>query len=228
MVGVAEHDLRAEPRSSSGSTPLTVAFVPTGMKAGVGTSPCAVCRDARARSAVGRRWKFGLKLNGQAWRRRRSRSGSARRSRAGRGAGSPRPRRRPSRARAASSAAGGSSSAARRRGGTRSPGVMKRSVRPESGAPRASDSSTRTVVVPTASTWLRRRGCAPSWQHRPHSARREARAPRGWRPSTGRKVSRPTCSVTRSTSSRSSSSGVKWRPAVGAAAEPASRAYTVW
>ncbi len=32
------------------------------------------------------------------------------------------------------------------------PGVMKRFVRPCSGAPRAIDSSTRTVVVPTAST----------------------------------------------------------------------------
>src|SRR5664279_4835649 len=38
-------------RSSSGSTDFTVAFVPTGMKAGVGTSPCAVCSTpARARS----------------------------------------------------------------------------------------------------------------------------------------------------------------------------------
>ena len=44
------------------------------------------------------------------------------------------------------------------------------------------------------------------------------------RRSRGRNVSRPTWSVTRSTSSRASSSGVKWRPAVGAAAEPASRA----
>ena len=36
-------------RSSSGSTVLTVPFVPTGMNAGVGTSPCAVCRmPARA------------------------------------------------------------------------------------------------------------------------------------------------------------------------------------
>ena len=39
---------------------------------------------------------------------------------------------------------------------------------------------------------------------------------------SGRNVSRPTCSVTRSTSSRASSSGVKCSPAVGAAAEPAS------
>ena len=37
------------------------------------------------------------------------------------------------------------------------PGVMKRSVRPASGAPRASVSSTRTVVVPTARTRRRRR-----------------------------------------------------------------------
>src|SRR5436189_2956210 len=36
-------------RSSSGSTVLTVAFVPTGMKTGVGTSPCAV-RSVPARA----------------------------------------------------------------------------------------------------------------------------------------------------------------------------------
>ena len=40
-------------RSSSGSTDFTVAFVPTGMKAGVGTSPCAVCSTpARAGPSV--------------------------------------------------------------------------------------------------------------------------------------------------------------------------------
>src|SRR5262245_43849346 len=42
-------------RSSSGSTALTVAFVPTGMKAGVGTSPCAVCTTpARAAPSAAR------------------------------------------------------------------------------------------------------------------------------------------------------------------------------
>ena len=41
-------------RSRTGSRPLTVAFVPTGMKAGVGTSPCAVRRTpARASPSVG-------------------------------------------------------------------------------------------------------------------------------------------------------------------------------
>ena len=40
-------------RSSSGSTAFTVAFVPTGMNAGVGTSPCAVrSTPARARPSV--------------------------------------------------------------------------------------------------------------------------------------------------------------------------------
>ena len=43
-------------------------------------------------------------------------------------------------------------------------------------------------------------------------------------PASGRNVSSPTCSVTRSTVERApSSSGVKCRPAVGAAAEPGSR-----
>src|SRR5262245_22921618 len=42
-------------RSSSGSTVLTVAFVPTGMNAGVGTSPWAVCTTpARAAPSVAR------------------------------------------------------------------------------------------------------------------------------------------------------------------------------
>src|SRR5436190_20870380 len=42
-------------RSSAGSTVLTVAFVPTGMNAGVGTSPCAVCTTpARAVPSVAR------------------------------------------------------------------------------------------------------------------------------------------------------------------------------
>ena len=40
-------------RSSSGSTDFTVAFVPTGMNAGVGTSPCGVARTpARASPSV--------------------------------------------------------------------------------------------------------------------------------------------------------------------------------
>ena len=40
-------------RSSSGSTAFTVAFVPTGMNAGVGTSPCAVwSTPARAGPSV--------------------------------------------------------------------------------------------------------------------------------------------------------------------------------
>src|SRR3954471_7841522 len=40
-------------RTSSGSSVLTVAFVPTGMNAGVGTSPCAVCTTpARAAPSV--------------------------------------------------------------------------------------------------------------------------------------------------------------------------------
>ena len=40
-------------RSSSGSTAFTVAFVPTGMNAGVGTSPCAVwSTPARASPSV--------------------------------------------------------------------------------------------------------------------------------------------------------------------------------
>ena len=67
------------------------------------------------------------------------------------------------------------------------------------------------------------RGSAPTPRAVPRSARRAAGAPRRGRRVSGRNVSSPTCSVTRSTSSRASSSGVKWSPAVGAAAEPGGR-----
>ena len=83
------------------------------------------------------------------------------------------------------------------------------------------------VVVPTASTRSARR-------IRSHAAGRDLVALAVDRvlldasACDGRNVSSPTCSVTRSTSSRASSSGVKCSPAVGAAAEPGSRAYTVW
>ena len=163
----------------------------------------------------------GARLTGRASRRRTSRSGSARRPRAGRAARLLHARRTPSPARAASSAAGGSSSAARPRGGTRSPAGRRASVRPASGAPRASVSSTRTVVVPTARTRSARADPLPRLRRdrvRSPCSRCSARSSTA----TGRNVSSPTCSVTRSTSSRASSSGVKCRPAVGAAAEPAS------
>ena len=50
-------------RSSSGSTHLTVAFVPTGMKAGVRTSPCAV-RRTPARAAPSRAVTVKVSLTG--------------------------------------------------------------------------------------------------------------------------------------------------------------------
>ena len=77
-----------------------------------------------------------------------------------------RPPRTPSRARAASSGAGGSSSGARRRGGTSKPGVTNSVVRPASWPPRATVSSTRTVVVPTARHALGRLDPRP--RLRPH------------------------------------------------------------
>src|SRR6266496_2486443 len=67
-------------RSSSGCTPFTVPFVPTGMNAGVGTSPCAVrSTPARAAPSVAVTSKL---LTGSASHHRTSRSGSARRSQA--------------------------------------------------------------------------------------------------------------------------------------------------
>jgi hypothetical protein len=39
VVGVAEEDLRAVPSISEGSSVFTVAWVPTGMNAGVSTAP---------------------------------------------------------------------------------------------------------------------------------------------------------------------------------------------
>ena len=49
--------------SSSGSTDFTVAFVPTGMKAGVRTSPCAV-RSTPARAAPSRAVTVNASLTG--------------------------------------------------------------------------------------------------------------------------------------------------------------------
>ena len=45
---------------------------------------------------------------------------------------------------------------------------------------------------------------------------------------SGRKVSSPTWSVTATWSTCSRTAGLKWSPAVGAAADPGSAAYTVW
>ncbi len=68
----------------------------------------------------------------------------------------------------------------------------------------------------------RRSRCAPTRPAPPGSALRGSRAPRLAPCVSGRNVSSPTWSVMRSWSSAPSSSGVKCRPAVGAAAEPAS------
>ena len=44
MIGIAKNDLRVQILAirSRGKMPLTVACVPTGIKTGVSTSPCAV------------------------------------------------------------------------------------------------------------------------------------------------------------------------------------------
>ena len=47
MIGVAEDDLGARCPDTLRHHRLTVAAVPTGMKAGVSTVPCAVCRRPR-------------------------------------------------------------------------------------------------------------------------------------------------------------------------------------
>ena len=55
VIGVAEHDVaRRSRRRSPGVIALTVAAVPTGMKAGVSIVPCAVVEAAAARRAVAR------------------------------------------------------------------------------------------------------------------------------------------------------------------------------
>jgi hypothetical protein len=100
----------------------------------------------------------------------------------------------------------------------------------------ATCSSTRIDVVPTATT---RRPSRRAAERRDHTAASRANdslcsvtassGPSG----NGLKVPRPTCSVTLSTSmpaaaSAASRAGVKWSPAVGAAAEPSAHEYVVW
>ena len=230
-------------RTSSGSTPLTVAF-PTGMKAGVprrrarcggrrrpaspvrGDRHPAAPASRRDRDAVGR---SDLEDMRAAARDSQHEHRIAERVEAvplldrepvERGA-SPPPRRTPSRARAASSAAGGSSSAGVD-AAELEPGRDEQPVRPESGPPCATVSSTRTVVVPTAST----RSAASI---RSHAAGADLVALAVQlvvledSASSGRNVSRPTCSVTRSTSSRARSSGVKCSPRSAPRPSPSSR-----
>ena len=98
----------------------------------------------------------------------------------------------------------------------------------------AADSSARTTVVPTATT--RSRGSAPLAARR--RARRSASACMGWSSTRsavmGRNVPSPTTSSTAADlgtprpGRRRAARSVRCSPAVGAATEPARRAYTVW
>ena len=60
MIGVGQHHLHAGCRSCSGVSPLTVAAVPTGMKAGVWTTPCGVSRGLRDRVTWHRRARLQI------------------------------------------------------------------------------------------------------------------------------------------------------------------------
>ena len=105
MIGVAEHDIGAGRAHIVGCTPLTLACVPTGMKAGVRTRPCGVAISplrAAPSVAMRRKEKCGQAClsssrcaEQQGRRRHRNRSGSRPRWRAHRRAASRRGRRRP-------------------------------------------------------------------------------------------------------------------------------------
>ena len=98
VVGVAEHDARRRWRAPRPTViAFTVPAVPTGMKAGVGTSPCAVCSTpARAAPSVAvMRWANAVTALVPAGRRRhRNRSDTPPRSRVHRPRASARCRRR--------------------------------------------------------------------------------------------------------------------------------------
>ena len=123
----------------------------------------------------------------------------------------------------------------------RKPGVMKMSVSPLHGlmAPswrRDTDSSSRSEVVPIDTTRPPRMRVASTaravaGETSPHSACIVWASVSSTR--TGWKVPAPTCSVTPAvvmplSASAAISSGVKCRPAVGAATEPSCLANSVW
>ena len=119
------------------------------------------------------------------------------------------------------------------------PGLMNRSVGPdqaEATPDRAAVSSVRIAVVPTATT-RRPRSRTSRTATAVASGQAHHSVCIGWSSSRsaviGRNVSMPTWSVTSArptprAASAASRSGVKCSPAVGAAAEPAALANTVW
>ena len=137
-------------RTSSGWSDLTVPFVPTGMNAGVRISPWAVARTpARAAPSVA----STRNVTGPASRRRTSRSDSAPRSPRDRSLAPPRlPTNAITSARSVERGRWKFVSSASTLRNSK-PGAMKSVVRPgELARSRTIVSSTRTVVVPTAST----------------------------------------------------------------------------
>ena len=229
-------------RTASAVIAFTVPAVPTGMKAGVGTSPCAVCSTpARAAPSVAAmRWENAVTALVPTGRRRhRSRSDSPPRSRAHR------------RAHPLGAGKGADQHEQRR---TRQMEVGQQQI--DRAEPVARHDEQRGVAGKRAdASVVRRRGLQQAeagGAHRHHAPARRARGiDRGGgvrgdlaafacmrccaisSERTGRKVPAPTCSVmvTRCTprrSSASSSAGVKCSPAVGAATAPSWAAKMVW
>ena len=159
-------------------------------------------------------------FTGSASHRRRSRSDSALRSPPRRGGGLVDACERHDERRAVTSAGDGSSSAGGRRGWNSKPGVMKSSVRPASGAPLAIVSRTRTGGRSDREHARRR------FDALPRRGATEYRSP--WmrvlldplglqRPE---RVEPDVQGHVLDVQARRARSGVKWSPAVGAAAEP--------
>ena len=234
VVGVAEHDLRAEVAQLGRQHRLHASpSCPTGMNTGVSTGPCAVCEHARRGRR--RRWRRRRKCRAHCEQHRVAEAVEAvalRRPRCGRGA------------RTCSTPANAITSASSVERGRWKlvtsapvaakayPGVMKSRVRPASG-PRAGRAPDRLehphrggADGDDAAALAAGRGRSPAAVVGRH--RVAPRCAAGGR--RGRRRSRAgTCRARRPASprpprcrrrSRSTASAVKCRPAVGAAAEP--------
>ncbi len=221
VVGVAEDDVRAERPHLVGVERLDRRLRPDRHE--------RRRRDVAVRGAEDRpraplpSVAVTVKLTGSASHRRRSRSGSAPRPRAGRGA-----RVSSAPAKAITSA----SSVERGRWKLVSSASTRRNSKPGQDEELGAAGERRAARERLEHAHRRR----PDREHPlgrldplprlgPHlvALAVQRRGARGRPRSRGRNVSSPTWSVTRSTSSCARSSGVKWSPAVGAAAEPGSR-----
>ena len=191
---------------------LTTPLDPTGIKQGVRMRPRAVStHPARASPSMASIWNWPSASGGgsgpRSWRHRRT------------GTYSPSPGppctvaasgalRRPPASRATCSSVGGSSSSARRRPRNGGPAVCTAGSCLRGHPVAATDSSARTVVVPTATTRLAR-WQASQVKAAPSTARRASCAPRPGSSFMGRNVPSPTARSTWATVTPPAHAGIE-------------------